>query len=160
MSTEATQRYPSAPPPAAPRRDSTRTIAIVALVLSVLALLVPAGMFVVPMLLFAGVAAEPFDLEGPGSVTGAGSQGSAVDLEVAVRGGRAEGGDLEQVVRDDVLGGEPVSCPRTVEAGTGDVVTCTAGAEDETYVVVRFVDGRGAFTADWFSPDHSFPPGS
>ncbi|MGG5259221.1 hypothetical protein [Phycicoccus avicenniae] len=153
MSVDAAQRYPSAPPPAAPRGDSTRTIAIVALVLSVLALVVPFGMFVAPMLLFAGVAAEPFDLEGPGSMTGPGGQGSLSGTDPRMRGGFVSGANIAATVGEAGFEAGDITCPDVRDVRDGTTVVCTA---QETYVVVRFTDEDGGYRADWFTPDDTF----
>lgn len=155
MSADPYQHVPAGamafPPPAPARSDSTRVIAIIALVLSALALVVPLGMFVGPMLLFGAFAGgDSFDM---GSPTDAGSSGSGFGGQVRVRDGFVAGAALQQVVRATALDGERVSCPDTRGVREGTTVLCTAGEDDETYVVVRFEDAGGDVRVDWFTPD-------
>ena len=144
------------PPPPPPRRDSTRTIAVVALVLAAVALVVPVAMTVVPLVLFAAVGGEPFGDPGDGAFL---DSGHAEGLRVVVRGGAVDGPALAGVLRDEgPFAGERLTCqdaPRVVE----DTATlCEVDADPRTYVVVRFTDGDGDFVADWFVPDSPFGP--
>jgi hypothetical protein len=150
------------PPVPPPHRDSSRTIAIIALVVSGLALLGVALTSIVPMLffgLFASVAGEGFD-DGtlfPSVSTGFGGQVSpAADGSVA---GPTLATAVTDVIHDDTgedLAGR-VSCDPVSSVAGGVSVLCRA--EDPTwYGIVRFTSPDGTFQITTVSTDgESFP---
>lgn len=163
MSTDHVQHPPgpvAQPPPAVPRRsDSTRTIAIIALVLSVVALVVPAGLAILPLLAFGAFTSdESFEL-GPGGdpdLLGPGPQGSASGLDVPVEDGTVRGSALARSLRDGPFIDEALSCADAAPAREGTSVLCQTPGESPTYVVVRFTDADGGYTAHWFTPGEDF----
>jgi hypothetical protein len=144
----ASQGWAQQPPPP-PQRDSTRTLAIVALVIASLALLGQLLAMVVPMLLFGllgvggGFIDEGFAPDG-GISFGGGQVSPAAD-------GTVSAAALTQAVRQLVDVDDPflppveqITCDAAPRVARDVSVLCRA-APDQWYFIVRFVDGSGGF---------------
>jgi len=139
------------PPPAA-ARDSTRTIAVVALVVGSVALLGQLLAPVVPVLLFGvfGMFATGFESdEGFGVDTGVMTVGGG--QVTPAPDGSVSSASLTSAVRDTLGIGDPtlppageVSCDATARAATDTSVLCRADV-DRWYGIVRFADSSGSF---------------
>ncbi len=149
------------PQPSA-RRDSTRTIAIVALVLSGVALFGIAMTTIGPLLafgLFASAAGEGFD-EGSSfpsmSTSDGGEVTPAADGSVA---GPALAAAVTQLVQDDTGQdlGERLSCDAVPHVAGGVSALCRAD-DPAWYGIVRFTNSDGSFQVITVSPEgESFP---
>jgi len=149
-----------AQPPA--RRDSTRTIAIVALVLSGVALFGIAMTTIGPLLafgLFASAAGEGFD-EGSSfpsmSTSDGGEVTPAADGSVA---GPTLAAAVTQLVQDDTGQdlGERLSCDAVPHVAGGVSALCRAD-DPAWYGIVRFTNSDGSFQVITVSPEgESFP---
>ena len=152
-------------PPAQPGRDSTRTIAIIALVVGSVALLGQMLTMVVPFLFF-GV----FGLLGSGFETGEGVFGESASVTIGggqvatAPGGTVPAAALTSAVRDVLGVGDPylpppgeVTCDAAPRVARDASVLCRADV-DGWYGIVRFTDGDGSFELlsvhgpDWSGP--------
>lgn len=157
------QQQGAAPWPQAPApRDSTRTMAVVALVLSGVALFGMAMTTIGPMLafgLFASVAGEGFD-EGtmfPSVGTSYGGEVTpATDGSIA---GPTLAGAVAELVQEDAgedLAGR-VSCDPVAHVA-GDVSALCRASDPTWYGIVHFTGTDGSFEVITVSPDgESFP---
>ena len=153
----AQQQGPAPWPPPPARRDSTRTIAIVALVLSGVALFGMAMTTIGPLLafgLFASVAGEGFD-EGsmfPSVSTSYGGEVTpAADGSVA---GPTLAAAVTPLVLDDAGEdlGERLSCDAVPHVAGGVSALCRAD-DPAWYGIVRFTDTDGSFQVITVSPE-------
>lgn len=147
---------PWTPPPAPappPRSDSTRTIAITALVLSLVALASFTVMQVLPMLfigvlggLDGGPSIDDGSVGGFGGTTYEGSAAHSPDGSVQPEQPAAA---VTDAIQDWIPG--PVSCETTTHAVAGAATLCRAGHGGESwYAVVRFTTDSGDFEAMTF----------
>jgi hypothetical protein len=132
-----------------PQRDSTRTIAIIALVVGSLALIGQVLTMVVPVLLFGmlGFGGSFLDEEFPpseGFSFGGGQVSPAAD-------GTVSAAALTQAVRDLVDVGDPflppveqITCDAPPRVAADVSVLCRS-TPDTWFFIVRFVDGSGEF---------------
>ncbi|WP_088290852.1 hypothetical protein [Kineosporia sp. A_224] len=134
--------------PAPPRRDSTRTVAVLALVVSVVCLLALLMTQLLPMLMFGMLGLGGMDPFSEGDVGGFG--GSVHDGSVAVTpGGSVDAAALATAVtlaaQGELFGA--VTCDPVAKAVADVSVLCRGDEADEirSYAVVRFTDGTGRF---------------
>lgn len=139
--------------PPAPKQDSTRTIAIVALVVAGLAIVGQLATMVLPMLFFGvfglfGFSGDFGEEFGPSGVVtiGGGQVKLAADRTVT-------GPELTRAVRDLIGPDDPflppienITCEPAPPVGADVSVLCRAGA-GEGWVIVRFIDEPGEFEA-------------
>ena len=146
---------PWAPPPV-PRRDSTRTMAIIALVTSGLALGGLVLSSIVPLLffgLFAAVGGEALD-EGSFPSLGTSYGGEVAPAADGSVAGPALAAAVTRLVQDDgtVEPGTRLSCDPVPRVAGGVSVLCRAD-DPAWFGIVRFTSTDGSFQVVTVSPD-------